>query len=147
MSQENLILAEKLIKRRARVSIIFGMLFLLAMLNSLGADPHEGQVETFRLASWILWAASLLTLLAFGGGLLRGKAVRNLMNDDSTLDHRQRGMVTGFWAMVIAAFALYAYSLVEPVSGRDAIRLLLSAAVGASVIRFGILEKRSIGND
>jgi uncharacterized membrane protein len=147
MTREDMMLAEKLIRRRARVSIIFGIIFLLMMLKSLGADVHEGRVETFRLASWILWAASLLTLLAFGGGLLRGKTVRGLMNDDSTLDNRQRGMVAGFWVMVIAAFALYAYSMFEPVSGRDAIRLLLSAAVGASIIRFGILEKRSIGND
>jgi ABC-type cobalt transport system substrate-binding protein len=62
------------------------------------------------------------------------------------LVNRQRAIVAGFWATVLSAFALYAISLFEPVSGRDAIRLLLSAAVGASIIKFGLLEKRSLQN-
>ena len=146
MSAEEMALAEKLTKRRARVSIILGIFFLMTMATSLGVDVPANRPETVKIAAWIVWAAALLFLLATGGGLLRGKSVRGLMNDDSTVDNRQRAMVGGFWATVLAAFALYAISLYEPVSGREAIRLLLSAAVGMSVIRFGILELRSLKN-
>ena len=146
MSAEEMALAEKLTKRRARMSIILGIFFLMTMATSLGVDVPVNRPETVKLAAWIVWAAALLFLLATGGGLLRGKSVRGLMNDDSTVDNRQRAMVGGFWATVLAAFALYAISLYEPVSGREAIRLLLSAAVGMSVIRFGILELRSLKN-
>ena len=146
MSAEEMALAEKLTKRRARMSIILGIFFLMTMATSLGVDVPANRPETVKLAAWIVWAAALLFLLATGGGLLRGKSVRGLMNDDSTVDNRQRAMVGGFWATVLAAFALYAISLYETVSGREAIRLLLSAAVGMSVIRFGILELRSLKN-
>ena len=146
MSAEEMALAEKLTKRRARVSIILGIFFLMTMATSLGVDVPANRPETVKIAAWIVWAAALLFLLATGGGLLRGKSVRGLMNDDSTVDNRQRAMVSGFWATVLAAFALYAISLYEPVSGREAIRLVLSAAVGMSVIRFGILELRSLKN-
>jgi cation transport ATPase len=146
MTAEEMALAEKLTRRRARVSIILGVFFLVTMATSLGTDFPANRPETVKLAAWIVWAAALLFLLAAGGGLLRGKAVRSLMNDESTIDNRRRGMVAGFWVTVLSAFALYAVSYYEPVSGREAIRLLLSAAVGASIIRFGILEQRSLKN-
>jgi protein-S-isoprenylcysteine O-methyltransferase Ste14 len=146
MSAEDMALAEKLTKRRARGSIVLGIFFLLSMATSIGVEPPMNRPQTLKLAAWIVWAAGLLFLLAIGGGLARGKTVRALMNDDTTVENRRRAMVTGFWATVFAAFALYGISFFEAVSGRDAIRLLLSAAVGASVIRFGILEQRSLGN-
>ncbi len=146
MTNDTMALAEKLTLRRARASILFGAIFLMSMAGSLGVDVPANRHETIRLAAWVIWAAFLLLVLATGGFFFRGKAIRALMNDDSTLVNRQRAMVAGFWATVLSAFALYAISLFEPVSGRDAIRLLLSAAVGASIIKFGLLEKRSLKN-
>jgi protein-S-isoprenylcysteine O-methyltransferase Ste14 len=147
MSAEEMALAEKLTRRRARMCIILGLFFIATMASSLGVDVPTSRPETVKIAAWIVWAAMLLFILATGGGLLRGKTVRALMNDDSTIDNRRRAMVAGFWATVASAFALYAISLIEPVSGREAIRLLLSAAVGASIIGFGKLELRSLRND
>jgi protein-S-isoprenylcysteine O-methyltransferase Ste14 len=147
MSAEEMALAEKLTRRRARMCIILGLFFIATMASSLGVDVPTSRPETVKIAAWIVWAAMLLFILATGGGLLRGKTVRALMNDDSTIDNRRRAMVAGFWATVTSAFALYAISLFEPVSGREAIRLLLSAAVGASIIGFGKLELRSLRND
>ena len=144
MASKDMDLAEKLTLRRARVSIVSGVFFLTTMATSLGVDFPASRPESFKLAAWVVWAAALLFLLAVGGGLFRGRNVRALMNDDSTVENRQRAMVKGFWAMVLSAFALYCISLFEPISGREAIRLLLSAAIGASVISFGILERRSL---
>lgn len=146
MATDDIALAEKLTRRRARVAIISGIFFLATMAKSLGVDFPSNRPETFKLAAWIVWAAILLLLLGAGGGLFRGKSVRSLMNDESTLDNRRRAMVAGFWATVLSAFALYAITFYEPISGREVIRLLLSAAVGASIIRFGILEQRSLKN-
>ena len=146
MSAEEMALAEKLTKRRARVSIVLGVFFLVTMATSLGVDVPANRPETVKLAAWIVWAAALLFLLATGGGLLRGKSLRALMNDDSTIANRSRAIHAGFWATVISAFVLYALSLFQPVSGREAIRLLLSAAVATSVIRFGLSELRSLNH-
>jgi|GWRWMinimDraft_12_1066020.scaffolds.fasta_scaffold10339_3 hypothetical protein len=146
MSSDDIALAEKLTKRRARGSIVLGIFFLATMATSLGVDFPANRPQTLKLAAWIVWAAALVFLLAVGGGLFRGKSVRALMNDESTIENRRRGMVAGFWATVLSAFALYAITFYEPISGREVIRLLLSAAVGASIIRFGILEQRSLGH-
>jgi protein-S-isoprenylcysteine O-methyltransferase Ste14 len=146
MSAEEMALAEKLTRRRARMCIVLGIFFIATMASSLDVDVPSSRPETVKLAAWIVWAAMLLFLLATGGGLLRGKTVRGLMNDESTIDNRRRAMVAGFWATVASAFVLYAISFFGPVSGREAIRLLLSAAVGASIIGFGKLELRSLKN-
>ena len=133
MSSDDIALAEKLTKRRARGSIVLGIFFLVTMATSLGVDFPANRPQTLKLAAWIVWAAALVFLLAVGGGLFRGKSVRALMNDESTIENRRRGMVAGFWATVLSAFALYAITFYEPISGREVIRLLLSAAVGASI--------------
>jgi hypothetical protein len=147
MSADDIVLAEKLTLRRARASTVLALFFLLSMVTSLGADVPSSRPETVKLAAWVFWAAALLFLLATGGGLGRSANVRGLMNDDTTVENRRNAMVAGFWATVVTAFALYALSLIEPVSGRDAIRLMLSAAVATSVLRFGVLERRSLKND
>lgn len=145
MSTEDMDLAEKLTRRRARVAIVSGIFFLATMASSLGVDFPANGPQRFKLVAWICWAVALLFLLAAGGGFMSGKSVRHYMNDETTIDHRRRAMVAGFWATVIATFVLYAISFYEPLSEREVMRLLLSAAVGTSIIRFGILEQRSLG--
>ncbi|MEY4269145.1 MAG: hypothetical protein RLZZ58_361 [Pseudomonadota bacterium] len=137
-------LAERLTKRRARVSTVLAVFFLGSMATSLGTDVPASRPETLKLAAWIVWAAALLFLLAVGGGLFRSKAVRALMNDDTTVANRRDAMVAGFWAMIMTAFALYALTFFEDVSARETLRLMLSAGVATAVLRFGILERRSL---
>jgi protein-S-isoprenylcysteine O-methyltransferase Ste14 len=141
---DDIALAERLTRRRARMVTVFALFFLLSMITSLDTDVPVTRPETVKLAAWIVWAAALLFLLATGGGLFRSAAVRSLLNDESTNENRRSAMVTGFWASVLSAFGLYAICLFEPVTGREAIRLLLSAAVAAALLKFGSLERRSL---
>ena len=67
-----------------------------------------------------------------------------MLNDDTTIENRRTAMVTGFWAIVLCAFLLNGISLFENISGREAIRIMLSVAVGAAAIRFGTLERRAL---
>lgn len=144
MTSKQMDLAEKLTLRRARGSLALGVLFLTSMATSLNVDFGDSRPANLHLAAWIVWAAALLMLVAAGGGLLRGKAVRGLMNDDSTRENRRSAMITGFWATVLCAFVLYGVSFFEQLSGRVAIRVMLSVAVGAAAIRFGTLERRAL---
>ena len=136
--------AERLTRRRARGAIVLGIFFLMSMATSLGVEAPLSRPQTFKLAAWIVWAAALCLLLAFGGGWLRRANVRALMNDETTRANRQRALVAGYWATVLSAFALYGINQWAPFGTSEAIRLLLSAAVGAATIRFGILEQRSL---
>lgn len=146
MSSNDIELAEKLSSRRARVATVLGILFIVSMATSFDVDPLAGRPQAVHLAAWIVWAAALLFLITFGGGLVRGKAVRALMNDDSTRDNRRSALEVGFWAMVACAFATYIISQFEPFTGREAIRLILTVGVGAATISFGTLERRALKN-
>jgi protein-S-isoprenylcysteine O-methyltransferase Ste14 len=146
MSSADIQLAEKLTLRRSKVAIVLGVFFLFSMTSSLGVDFPTNRPQAFKIAAWIVWAAALLFLLGTGGGLFRSRTVRALMNDDSTIENRRTSIITGYWAMVLTAFALYGVSIYVTVSSSDAIRLLLSAAVGVSVIKFGLLERQSLRN-
>lgn len=146
MTQDEIKLAERLTRRRARVWTVLTLFFVMSMVTSLGTDVPLNRPETLKLAAWVVWAAALLFLLATGGGLTRGAAVRSLLNDDSTIENRRNATNAGFWATVLAAFVLYAISLFEPVSGRDAIRVMLTVAVATAVLRFGMLERRALAN-
>ncbi len=135
---------ERLTRRRARGAIVLGVFFLMSMATSLGTEVPMSRPQTVKLVAWIVWAAALCLLLAFGGGWLRRPQVRALMNDETTRANRQRALGAGFWATVLSAFALYGINQLQPFGSADAIRLLLSAAVGGATIRFGILEQRSL---
>jgi hypothetical protein len=144
MRVDDMALAEKLSLRRARVATVMGILFITSMASSFNVDPMAGRPEAVQLAAWIVWAAALLFLITIGGGLLRGNKVRGLMNDDSTRDNRRSALEVGFWAMVACAFTTYIVSLFEPITGREAIRLILTVGVGAATISFGTLERRAL---
>ena len=144
MTNEQMALADKLTLRRARVAIVLGVLFIVSMATSLKVDIGDSRPAMIQTIAWIVWAAALLLLVAFGGGFFRRPFVRSMMNDDSTIENRRSALITGFWAIVICAFVLYAVSLFENVTGREAIRIMLSCAVGAAAIRFGTLERRAM---
>ncbi len=144
MSAEDMALAEKLTLRRARVATLMGILFITGMATSFNVDPLAGRPQAVHLAAWIVWAAALLFLITAGGGLMRGKSVRALMNDDSTRDHRRSALEVGFWAMIACCFFTYGISLIEPMTGRQVIRLILTVGVGAAAISFGTLERRAL---
>ena len=141
MAIQQMELADRLTLRRARAAIVLGVIFITSMATSLNVDIGDSRPATIQIAAWIVWAIALLVLVALGGGWFRKPFVRSMMNDDSTIENRRLALVTGFWAIVLCAFVLYGVSLFEDLTSRAAIRIMLSAAVGAAAIRFGVLER------
>jgi hypothetical protein len=148
MPVSDYLLAEKLVRRRARVATVFGILFMAAQASSL-SRPHPvltnpGAYQLGHVAGWVIWATVLLLVLVTGGGLLRTAGVRQMMNDESTRDHRARALGTGFWASIAAAFSLYFLDLYQPVTTGDALRLVVTIAVAAALISFGAMERKAL---
>ena len=101
----------------------------------------------FRRRSPLLVLAVLtasLLALAFAGGAFRGAKIRALVEDEVARANRLRGYAAGFWGGAIAALALYVLTMFEPVTGREAIHLILTATVASALIRFGTLERRAL---
>jgi protein-S-isoprenylcysteine O-methyltransferase Ste14 len=144
-ARDNVELADRLTRRRARVIAVSVVLFLSWQVNYFLTPNSLGRnVDHFKIAAWLAWALVLLLLLATGGGLFRRREVRALMEDDTTRDHRRTAFSTGFWAALGAAILIYILSMIEPVSGREASHVIISAAIGAALIAFAWLERRAM---
>ena len=137
--------AEKLSRRQARILPQLAVIFLAQQATYFNTPAQSDRVvDHVKIAAWLLLSLVLLAVLATGGAWLRPKAVRELVNDESTRAHRQAGLVYGFWAAMAAALALYVIDMFEPVSGREAIHVILSVAIAAALVRFGMLERRAL---
>ena len=140
-------LAEEGSRRRTRILWAEFVLFVLwqGMFFAWGSSdrPPVRLVDQVRVSAWIVWAVVLLALMATGGGWLRSREVRALMNDEGALANRHEGQRWGFWGAMGACVALYAVHLFEPISAMDALHGALTAGIGFGLGRYAWLERRA----
>ena len=136
--------AERLGRRRSRVMAVQAALFVgwQGLFLSKLADDKVRIVSSVKISAWMVWAVALLVLLATGGGLLRWRKYRSLLDDELTRANRTKAYVYGFWAAMVSALAFYALSLFEPLTARDAIHGILSAGIGTGLVLFSLLDRR-----
>jgi hypothetical protein len=137
--------AEHLSKRRARALPVLGIVFLAQQASFLSMPAESARpVDHLKIGAWLVLSIVLLAGLATGGAWFRPSAVRALLNDESTRAHRQTGYVYGFWAAMGTALGLYVVSMFEPVTGRDAVHIIVTVAVATALLNFGMLERRAL---
>lgn len=137
-------IADNLTQRRARLMPVIGILFLAQQGVYFSGHSAAHAPDHFKVAAWLCMALALVLLLVAPAGLFRSRAVKDLMNDESSRAHRLQAFHAAFIAMITACVALYAFDQFEPLSGRDAIHLILSVGVAAALIRNGMLERRAL---
>jgi hypothetical protein len=137
-------IADRISRRRARMFPILGIYFLAGQAIFFGHVGEPERVAAFKISAWLVWAVVLLLALAFAGGPFRGRKIRALVEDEVSRANRARGYAAGFWGGCIAAIALYVLTMFEPVTGREAIHIILTATVASALIRFGTLERRAL---
>jgi hypothetical protein len=137
--------AERLSRRRARALPVLGLIFLAQQASFLSMPEQSGRlVDHLKIGAWLVLSILLLAGLATGGAWFRSRAVRELVNDESTLVHRQAAYVYGFWAAMGTALGIYVVNMFEPVSGRDAVHIIVTAAIATALLNFGLLERRAL---
>lgn len=136
--------AERISRRRARMFPILGIYFIAGQAVFFNHSDASQRVAQFKISAWLVWALVLLIAFAFAGGHFHGRKVRALVEDEVSRANRAKGYEAGFWAAAVAAIALYVTNMFEVVTGRDTIHLILTALVGAAMIRFGTLERRAL---
>lgn len=134
---------DRIARRRARAAIALATVFVAAQFASF-PDAPMNRPSILHLAAWVIWAAALLAFLSWSGGLWRGRRVQALLNDEGTRDHRQRAFALGFWVAIAAAALCYVASWYEEISAREATRLVITGAIAAALLRFGLLERRAL---
>ncbi|HYG47832.1 MAG TPA: hypothetical protein VD846_07800 [Allosphingosinicella sp.] len=144
MTESDFEIAERLSRRRARLMPVLAILFLSGQaIYAVGPDDPSRAVDQLKVAAWLLWASALLFLLAAGGGAFRGKRVRALMDDEATRAHRGRAYAVGFWLAVGSAVCIYALTAFDRVMPREAIHIIVTAAIAGALLTFGFLERRA----
>jgi len=136
-------IAERLSRRRARMLPVLTIFFVMQQAAYFSQPDTGRPVDHVRVSAWIAMSVVLLVGLISGGFWFRRATVRALLDDEVTRAHRARAMEAGFIAAMVAAIALYFVTLFEPVSGREAIHLLLSVGIACALLRFAMLERRA----
>ena len=140
---------DRLTRRRARIATAMGVLFVSTQGFRL-VDEKVAQSTAIRPVDYVqffastFWLAMLLVFILFGGGLWRSRSVRAMLNDEGTEENRRRAIVSGFWAMMLGAAACYAVTFAGAVSTREAIHVVITIGVGATLLRFGALERQAL---
>lgn len=144
MNESDVETADRLSRRRARLMPVMAILFLSGQaIFAIGPDDPARAVDQAKVAAWLVWALALLFLLAVGGGAFRGRKVRALMDDEATRAHRGRAYAVGFWLAVSSAIAIYALTAFDRVMPREAIHIIVTAAIAGALLTFGFLEHRA----
>ena len=147
-SRDDIDTADRLARKRATLLPALGAIFIAQQGAHFMAGDPDGMrtVDLVRIGSWLFLSAVLLVILVTGGALMRSRSVRRLLDDEVTRANRSEALRLGFVCTMIGGIALYVLTLFEPVSGRQAIHLLMTIGIAAALIRLGLLERRALGD-
>jgi ABC-type Fe3+ transport system permease subunit len=139
--------AERLTQRRARVLFVLAIIYLMQQAsyfsNSAGAIRT---VDSVKISAWLVLSIVLLFGIVTKGFWFQPKEVRDLIDDENTRANRLDAMRVGFILAMLGAIATYVLTLFEPVSGREAVHIILSVGIGAALLRMALLERRAHRN-
>ena len=136
--------AERLGSSRPGMLMAMTGVFLFQQFAYFTQPPETGRaVDYVRIGAWLLLALTVLAALLTGGFWQKSKTVRALMEDDVTRANRADALHLGFGLAMAAAIGLFAVSGPGGLTAREVIHIVVSAGLGASLLRFGYLERRA----
>ncbi|HSV04838.1 MAG TPA: hypothetical protein VLI41_16705 [Phenylobacterium sp.] len=140
-------LIDRLQRRRTWGVMLQGLFFVNWQLLSLPMlmpwTWSDGAFDMIRAATYLLWPALMLALIATGGGFILSREIRAVLNDETTRAHRRRAFELGFWGAMAGVLAGYGLSLAGTASPLVVVHLVLSAGLATSMIAFAVLELRA----
>jgi hypothetical protein len=140
-------LIERLQRRRTAFTFVQAVFFAVWQASYLSLTPRDLDVlhtdNHVHVFSYVIWGVLLLTFIASGGGFIFDREIREVLNDETTREHRRRALAHGFWLAVAGAAGAFVWSLFAPITTVQALHVVLSAGIGAALFVFGFLERRA----
>jgi hydrogenase/urease accessory protein HupE len=133
-------MAEQFGRGRAKALPWYALLLLIQQIGVLLFPDRLHEVL------WAVVSAVCILALFHGGGWVFPHKARRLADDESTKAHRSDALRLGFVAVMTGSLLLYALAFSEPLSGRDAVRLIVSIGLTTAMLRLGYLERRAYRN-
>lgn len=137
--------AERLGRRRARMFVVLAFLVLIQQIEFFGRAEGARVVDHVRFGAWVAMASLALVVLTTGGFLLRGRAVRELLNDELSQANRASALAFAFVAAMVVGIALYPFVDLLDTNPREVLRLVVTTGLAAGLVRFAALERRGLG--
>jgi hypothetical protein len=134
--------AERLGRKRSQVFFVLAMVFFAGQSIYFGA-PEATRDSPARVGAWLILVVLMLFLLATGGFLLRGREVRELLNDESARANRLAAQAAGFWGTILALLAVYIESMFDTVTLNEAAHIVGTVGIGTALISFATRERRA----
>lgn len=136
-------IADRLSRRRALMMPLMAVVFLSGQaIYAIGRVEAGSIIDQVKVTAWVAWALILLALLATGGGFLNSRAVRRLMDDESTRANRGRAYSVGFWLAMIVTIVIYGLTAFDTIAPRESLHIIVTIAVAGALVTFGYLERR-----
>jgi hypothetical protein len=122
-------------------SWLIGLLAVVFVMAAFANTPISN--DPFRRITWaVLALAMLANTTGIGrGGFLHRRAVRRLLEDETTREHRRTAHVAGFWAAMASALLLWLLGdrlLALDVPG--AMQIVVTAGTCAALLSFAVQE-------
>ena len=137
--------AEYLSRKRARMLPFLAIIYLsqqVTFFSALDTPGHES-ARTVKIGAWLVLSAVLLAALTTKAFWFERREVRELIDDEHTRANRLDAIRYGYIASMVTAMAIYFWVQVQSLTAMETIHLVLSAGLGAALVRFGFLERRA----
>lgn len=132
--------ADALASKRGLMMMGMGLLYLSQQAVYFGGD---GRISLVKAILWGVLTVTMLLILLTRGHLGSPKEVRERLEDEFTRANRAKGLAAGFVAAMIAAIGCFYWTIANELGAKDAVHIIVSAALAVALIRFGWLEHRA----
>ena len=137
-------LADRLSRRRALGITLATVAFLAIEVVVRPVFRSDGYgASGWRAYAWPFNAGLLLCMLLPFGGLVWGKQVRALVNDEVSRANARSGAAAGFWTAMVLALGIYIVPAGAAFTAREAIFLIVTPTTGVALLLFAWLESRA----
>ena len=134
--------AERMGSARSRLFFVLAIVFFAGQSLYFSSSPLTRDSHA-RVGAWLILVVLMLMLLATGGFLLRGRKVRDLLNDEASRHNRLASQAMGFWVTTITALVVYVESMFDPLTLNEGLHIIVTLGVGAALISFAVRERRA----
>ena len=142
---DNIVTADRLGRRRARLSLILAVVLMVQQGAFLSAGEGQGTSDAVRVAAWLVLSLAVVAVLWTGGSWLGSRPVRALLDDETVRANRQRAMALGFLNAMVTATGLYAATQLTAITAREALHVTVTVGLASALIGFATLERLGEG--
>jgi magnesium-transporting ATPase (P-type) len=134
--------AERMGRKRSQIFFVLAILFFTGQSLYFTSSPATRDSHA-RVGAWLILVILIMMLIATGGFLLRGRKVRDLLNDETSRLNRLASQALGFWVTIITSLVLYVESMFDPLTFNEGVHILVTLGVGSALISFAARERRA----